>query len=130
MSRIVFGLIGVVVALFPDGVIESYEAIALENPEECSAKPWLAPAVRAEGVLYVLATLAGGRAYGWLLNVAGVAGLVAAVAPKQYLDAGASLAYDRPEEVNWNEGFVTGVRVLGFALVVLAARALGKRRRA
>ncbi|MEY7847778.1 hypothetical protein AB7C87_01050 [Natrarchaeobius sp. A-rgal3] len=129
MSRIVFGLVGAVVALFPEGVLEAYETVALENPDECSAKPWLVSAIRAEGVLYVLATLAGGRAYGWLTNVAGIAGLAAAVTPRQYLDAGASFAYERPEDVDWNEEFVTGVRVIGVMLVVLALSAFRKRRR-
>ncbi|WP_207891120.1 hypothetical protein [Natrarchaeobius oligotrophus] len=128
MSRLLFGAVGVLVALAPNAVIDAYEAVALENPHDCTAKPWLEPAVRAEGVVYALAGLAGGRSYAWVMNVAGVAGLVAALAPKRYLEFGAAVAYENGDEVVWKDGVTTAVRVLGAAFVVLAVRAAAGRR--
>ncbi|RQG94211.1 hypothetical protein [Natrarchaeobius chitinivorans] len=129
MSRLLFGVLGVLIALVPRAVIETYEQIVFENPEECTAKPWLEPAVRAEGVVYALAGLVGGRSYGWVMNVAGVAGLLAALAPERYLEAGVSIAYDHSDDVAWNDGVVPAVRVIGVVAVVLTLRAIGQRRR-
>ncbi len=125
MARSLFGLLGAVVALFPAGARGAYEAIALENPGAVEPKPWLDAGIRAEGILYVLASVAGGRAYAWLLNVAGVAGALAALFPRQYLETGATLAYEDADALEWREGFVTAVRGIGVLLVLLA---LGARR--
>ncbi|RQG87981.1 hypothetical protein EA462_14075 [Natrarchaeobius halalkaliphilus] len=129
MARALFGPLGVVLALFPERVLEVYEEVALENPDECTAKSWIVPAIRAEGIVYVVATLAGGRAYAWLMNVAGVAGLAALAFPKQYLDFAASIGYERSDSVTWTDGFTTAVRLLGAAILVLSLRTFARRRR-
>ena len=127
MARLAFGPLGVVMALFPDAVLEAFEDVALENPEECTAKPYLVPAVRVEGVVYALASVVGGRAYRWLLGIGGVAGVVVALFPDRYLAFGAELAYENPEDVEWSDDFVTAVRVLGVVLVLLALSAVRSR---
>ncbi|AXR77352.1 hypothetical protein [Natrarchaeobaculum sulfurireducens] len=110
-------------ALFPDSVLEAFENVALENPEECTANPYIVPAIRAEGTLYALASVVGGRTYRWLLGIGGVAGVVVALFPDRYLEFGAEIAYENPEAVDWNDDFVTAVRVLGVVLVLLALNA-------
>ena len=123
MARLAFGPLGVVMALFPDAVLEAFEDVALENPEECTANPYIVPAIRAEGAVYALASVVGGRTYRWLLGIGGVAGVVVALFPDRYLEFGAELAYENPEDVAWNDDFVTAVRVLGVVLVLLALNA-------
>lgn len=128
MVRVAFGLLGIVMALVPERVLSVYEELALEEPEECTAESWLVPAIRAEGVVYALASLAGGRAYAWLLNVAGAFGALALLFPRRYLDVGAEIVYEDPGDVAWNDRFVTAVRGLGALLVVLALREARARR--
>lgn len=123
MSRIVFGLLGLVMALVPKGVLETYEAFALENPGECTAKSWTVRAIRAEGIAYAALALAGGRGYRWLMNLVGAVGVVAILFPRRYLGLGAGLVYERPDAVRWNGRFVTSIRGIGAILVLLAIRA-------
>lgn len=120
VSRLVFGILGAVLALAPERVLAWYKRVAMTNPEVPTAKAWLRPGIRAEGVVYALVSLRGGRGYDWLVNVAGLVGAVAAVAPEQYLDWGGSLAFYQAELIEWRAEFVSAVRALGLAFVVLA----------
>ncbi|AFZ72605.1 hypothetical protein [Natronobacterium gregoryi] len=127
MVRLLFGLLGALMALFPDGVREAYETAALEDPDASEPKPWLVSGIRAEGIVYALASTVGGKSYAWLLNVAGIAGVLAALFPKQYLETGAELAYEDADALEWRDGVVTAIRGIGALLVVLAL--LGARNR-
>lgn len=128
MMRIAFAALGLAMAMVPDAILERYEGIALANPDDARAEPWLVQAIRAEGALYALAALAGGKAYAWLLNLAGVAGAFALAFPRRYLEVGGSIAYENSEELEWEDGFATGVRILGAVLVVLALLGIRSRR--
>lgn len=123
MSRLLFGPLGLAMALAPQPILEFFESVALEEPEEASAKPWIVPAMRAEGAGYALVSLVGGRPYAWLMNLVGAIGALIVAFPRQYLAFGTELAYEDPEGVEWRDEFVTVVRVMGALLVVLAIRA-------
>lgn len=128
MGRFTFGFLGLVLALFPERVVESYEELAFENPEECAAKGWIVPGTRAEGLAFAVFSLIGGKGYAWLMNLTGAAGVVALLFPKRYLDFGTELAYERPEAVEWKDGFVDLTRFLGALYVLLAIEAFKRRR--
>lgn len=123
MSRLLFGPLGLAIALAPEPILEFFESIALEDPEEASAKPWIVPVMRAEGVGYALVSLVGGRPYSWLMRLVGAVGALVVAFPRQYLAFGAELAYEDPNAVEWRDGFVSGVRVIGAVLVLLAITA-------
>lgn len=122
MARYLLTALGAGMALFPNRILRGYERVAFENPDDAAAKPWLPAAIRAEGVLYVLLCAFGGTAYAAFVRLVGVVGLVVACVPRRYLGWGGRLAYERPEELRWREGFVTAVRGLGVLLVALAIR--------
>ena len=122
MARYLLTALGAGMALFPNRILRGYERVAFENPDDAAAKPWLPAAIRAEGVLYVLLCAFGGAAYATFVRLVGVVGLVVACVPRRYLGWGGRLAYERPEELRWREGFVTAVRGLGVLLVALAIR--------
>lgn len=129
MIRALLSALGLVLALFPDRVLEWYEGVALEAPDAATAKPWVPNAIRAEGVLYALLCVTGGAAYAWFMRLVVAVGAVAAAVPKRYLDFGGRLAYERPSELQWREEFVTAVRGLGVLCVALGLRALRDRER-
>ena len=128
MARIAFGLLGIVMALMPQRVLDLYERLALEEPEAGTAKSWIVPVIRAEGIVYAVGSLVGGRAYDWLLNVAGTFGALAMVFPRRYLESAAEIVYEDAGELTWNDRFVTAVRVLGAVFVFLAVNAFRDRR--
>ena len=127
MARLLFALLGVVMALAPDRLRETYERYALVDPEAARPSEWLVPAIRAEGVIYVVATLRGGRPYSWVMNSVGIAGALSALYPERVVDAGSALAYENPDELEWRGSFVSIVRGLGVVCVLLAIRAARKR---
>ncbi|WIV68370.1 hypothetical protein [Natrialbaceae archaeon AArc-T1-2] len=127
MSRIAFGLLGSLIALFPADVLEAFERATLENPEESRPKSWLVSGIRAEGIGYVLVGVVGGKSYAWLMNLIGIVGVVVTLFPKRYLEVGGRLAYENSEDLEWREGFVTATRGIGVLCVLLALRAAKNR---
>ena len=129
MSRTIIGLIGVIIALFPAKIRSFYEEFALKNPDEVNAKPWFIPAIRAEGLVFLIVSIAGGKAYTASMYVLGVAGAVALFIPKRALKLTENYAYDRPDTIEWNEGFVTVIRCFGLGYILIALSALFNRNR-
>ncbi|SEL47746.1 hypothetical protein [Haloferax larsenii] len=120
MSRIVFAILGAVVAVFPKQTLTVYEWLAIENRDECTRRSWVVPAVRVEGVVFLVASLLGGKTYQRLLDFSGAVGAVALAAPKQYLGVGGWLSYQSSETVEWNSRFIAVARSFG-GLVLLSA---------
>ncbi|WP_254524005.1 hypothetical protein [Natrinema caseinilyticum] len=129
MYRTIMGLIGVIIAVFPAKIRYLYEQFALKNPDEVNAKPWFTPAIRAEGIVFLLVSIAGGRAYTASMYVLGIAGAVALFIPKQALKLSENYAYERPETIEWNEGLVTVIRCFGLGYLLIALSALSNRNR-
>lgn len=61
MARTIFGLLGVVMVLVPERVLETVEQLVLEKPDDCTARKSSIPAIRTEGALFALTSLIGGR---------------------------------------------------------------------
>jgi hypothetical protein len=127
MLRHFLGALGFLTALIPDRIVDVFEAIAVENPEEHTVHSWFDPLIRAEGVVITLAALRDGRLYAWLLNVTGIVGAVLLFIPRLYEQIAGALVYEDPESVEWNEHLTDGVRVIGAVYVLLAL--LSRRRR-
>ena len=127
MARKLLAGLGIVMSLFPNRVTDWYGRIAFENPETPVGKPWLGSAVRAEGLVIGFLGLIGGRGYAWLLNLMGLAGGIVVLFPKQYLDWGAGVAYQNPEEIEWVDWFPAVARGLGVLYVVGSLRAFKRR---
>jgi hypothetical protein len=127
MLRQFLGALGILTALIPDRIVDVFEAIAVENPEENTAHSWFGPLIRAEGVVITLAALRDGRLYAWLLNVTGIVGAVLLFIPRLYEQIAGALVYEDPESVEWNEHLTDGVRVTGAVYEFLAL--LDRRRR-
>ena len=120
MLRQFLGALGVLTMLVPDRIVDIFEAIAVENPEENTVNSWFGPLIRAEGVVITLAAIRGGRLYAWLLNVTGIFGAVLFFLPRLYEGIARPLVYEDPESVEWNEHLTDGVRVIGAVYVFLA----------
>ena len=127
MLRQFLGALGVLTALVPDRIVDVFEAIAVENPEENTVHSWFDPLIRAEGVVITLAALRDGRLYAWLMNITGIVGAVLFFIPRLYEQMAGPLVYEDPESVEWNEHLTDGVRVIGAMYVLLAL--LDRRRR-
>ena len=128
MARRLLGVLGVLAAVLPDRMVDVFETVAIENPEECTTRPWVRPGIRLEGVAIVVASVVGGRAYAWLMNLAGVFGAVVVLFPQVYREVAVPLLYENPGEVEWNDRATDGVRVIGVVYVLVARRAARKRR--
>lgn len=122
-----FGLLGIVMALFPEQVRGLYERLAFENPEEVRARSTFSPAIRAEGIGFVLVSILGGRAYKASMYVLGLAGAIALVVPKQALRFSEAYAYEQPETIEWNRGLVGAIRCFGVLYLLIALNALTNR---
>ena len=120
MIRQFLGALGILTALVPDRIVDVFEAIAVENPEENTVHSWFGPLIRAEGVVITLAALRDGRLYAWLLNITGIVGAVLLFIPRLYEQIAGALVYEDPESVEWNEHLTDGVRVIGAVYVLLA----------
>lgn len=124
MSRKVTGLIGVIIALFPAKIRYLYEQFALKNPDEVTAKPWFTPAIRAEGILFLLVSVLGGKVYRTSLYLLGLAGAVALFFPRRALRISANYSYEEPESIEWNRGLVEAIRCFGVLYLLIALDAL------
>jgi hypothetical protein len=120
MTRVGFGLLGLVMALSPTRVRETYEQLALKNPGEVSPKPSFTPAIRAEGLIFVLVSVLGGRAYRVSMYVLGMAGVTALLVPKQALRFSMTYSYEHPENIEWKEGLTTLIRAFGVLYLFIA----------
>lgn len=128
MPRVLFGLLGIVIALFPAQVRELYEQFAFKNPDEATAKPSFQSAIRTEGLIFVLISVIGGKTYDASMYVLGLAGAVALFVPEQALRFSMNYSYDRPETIEWNDGLITVIRGFGVLYLLLAFNSLNNRR--
>ncbi|ELY46046.1 hypothetical protein [Natronorubrum sulfidifaciens] len=59
--RAPLGVVGVAMALSPRAVVAFALEVAYENPDDLECKPWVVPATRLLGAVYVVAGLFAGR---------------------------------------------------------------------
>ena len=127
MARTLIGVLGVIAVLLPDRMVHMFEAAAIKNPEECTTKPWLNSAIRAEGAIITGAALTGGKPYQWIMDITGVFGGIILFFPNLYRRIATALVYENPEDVEWNDQFAQWVRVIGILYIILAIRELKDR---
>lgn len=123
MIRTIVGVLGAVSALFPDEIIKLFEKLAITNPGGGTVRGWVRPAIQSEGVLIAAISLFDRRAYAWLMNLTGVFGAVVVLFPDLYRKFATAFLYERPESIEWNERFRSGIRAIGAVYVFLAAKA-------
>lgn len=128
MIRPLIGLLGVLTALLPDRIIDVFETALIESPGEYPTRAWISSGIRIEGVVVAIASLTGGRAYAWMMNLTGVFGGVLLLSPRLYRRFATELLYEEPERITWNDQFTKILRTIGFVYVFLAARAFNQRR--
>ncbi|WP_132060948.1 hypothetical protein [Halorussus amylolyticus] len=128
MIRKHIGVLGIVTALFPDGIVALFERFAIANPAEGTLRSWVNPAIRSEGVLVAVISLLGGRSYAWMMTLTGAFGAVIFLFPDLYRKFATILLYERPDSIEWNERFTSGVRIIGAIYVFLAAKTYRDRR--
>ncbi|MFD1687503.1 hypothetical protein [Halobellus litoreus] len=124
MIRTLVGVLGTLSALFPDEIVEIFEKLAIANPNEGTVSGWVRPAIRSEGVLIAVISFFDGRAYAWLMNLTGA---IVLLFPDLYRKFATAFLYERPELMEWNEGFSSGVRAIGALYVFLAAKTYRER---
>ncbi|WP_435097703.1 hypothetical protein [Halorubrum sp. N11] len=122
MIRILIGVLGAVTALFPDKIVALFEKPAITNPSEGTLRKWVNPAIRSEGILVVVISLLGSRSYAWMMNLTGAFGAVVLMFPDLYRKFASTFLYERPDAIEWNKQFTTGVRVVGAVYVFLAVK--------
>ena len=128
MIRTLLGIGGILVVLVPGRVIELYENLAIENPDECPPKDWVAPAIRAEGIGLVILSLLGGKGFSAFMKVGIVAGTLAAIFPRQYAAFGFGVSWKQPDSIEWKAGFFPALRVMGAFSVLFSYCALKEQR--
>lgn len=128
MLRVVVGLLGLLTTLFPDRILDVFEAVSIENPDESVTKSWVSSVIRAEGVGLTLASLTGGRAYHRLMDLTGIFGAIVILFPRAYRRFAIALLYEDPAEVEWNYQFTDAVRIIGALYVLFAVRTFIKPR--
>jgi len=129
MLRAIIGVLGGLTALVPDRIVDAFEGLAVDNPDEVEPRSGIAAAVRAEGVAVVAIALVGGRAYAWTMYLTGAFGALLFALPRSYRAIAARFLYDDPDAVEWNEGFDSVFRLVGAVYVLFGIRALRRRRR-
>lgn len=128
MIRPLIGIAGVLAALLPDRIINIFETTAIENADEQTSRSWNSSVIRTEGIAVAVVSLAGGRAYVWMMNLTGLCGAAIFLFPQLYRRFATWLLYENPDDVEWNDTFSDGVRLVGAAYVLLAVRAFTRRR--
>lgn len=124
MLRMLLSLIGFVLVSSPRKIIEAAETVAFENPEDAILRGWTIPMARLEGVGYLLFVRRTGFLSGIVGVVFGLIGSAAAVAPRQYLSVGLSLAYENPDDITVKSWVIPMTRIFGITAVVLTILSL------
>jgi len=120
MLRTLLTVIGLAMVGVPRRIVDSAEKVAFENPEDAILRGWTIPIARLEGIGYLLLVRRIGVLSGIIGVVFGLIGSVAAVAPRQYLHFGLSLAYENPGNITVKSWVIPMTRILGITAFVMA----------
>ena len=124
MLRTLLSVIGLVMVSIPRRIVEAAETVAFENPEDAVLRGWTIPMARLEGIGYLFVVRRAGVLSGVVGVIFGLFGSLAAVAPRQYLDFGLSLAYENPDDITVKSWVLPVTRVLGITALVLTVASL------
>ena len=124
MLRTLLSAMGLVMVSIPHRIVETAETVAFENPEDAILRRWTIPMARFEGIGYLLLVRRTGFLSGVVGVVFGLIGSVAAVAPRQYVNFGLSLAYENPDDITVQSWVIPMTRVLGITALVMTVVSL------
>ena len=124
MLQTLLSAIGLVMVTIPRSIVETAESLAFENPEDATLRGWTIPIARLEGTGFLLLAHRTSFFSGGVGVVFGVVASAAAVAPRQYLNFGLSLAYENPDDIIVKSWVLPATRVLGISSLVLTVVSL------
>lgn len=127
MLRKILTVIGLIEALAPRRFINTFEGLALENPDECRMKSWVVPVARVEGLFFLFLIWRGDSSYSAFKRFLGIIGLPALLSPRLYIDFAAGIAYTGSENCKWKPWSYIITRVFGFLYVLIAIDELRNR---
>ena len=120
MLRALVAAVAVLELLVPDRIVATGERIALENPGECSLRPWTLPMARLEAFAALTVALRGGPPWRRFRRALAFVGLPLALAPRSALRAGLALAYEDPDCCAVRPWVVPATRALGAVYALVA----------
>ena len=119
---------GVAEILFPERVVDASERFTAANPDAPERKSWVVPSARAEGVFFLFLAWRSDATYSLFKRLLAVVGVVVTLFPRQFVDTMASVAYENPDEIEWEPWTDTLARVVGPVLVLVGAREWQRKR--
>lgn len=122
MVRALVALVGLLLAAVPGRVVDWYDRVALEDPTRARRSPTYLLGARVEGVVLLGLAMRGGEGYRWLMNVLGIGGVIAFLAPRRALAFSSRVAYENPDDLEWTDRLPAIVRVLGLLYVLMGIR--------
>lgn len=126
--RLFLAVVGFITALVPEKMIGLFEDGFIENPDEVTRSSTGASAIRAEGILVVVASVLGGRAYAAMWYITGLAGSILIVFPQGYRRFANAVIFEDGSTVEWREGYTRVVRAIGALYLLLCIWQWRKRR--
>lgn len=120
MLRKLLTTICTIEVLSPNVLIRNAERLALENPEDCDVRSWVAPVARLEGVVFLILMWRSDASYSTFKKFLGVIGLLALLYPRAYVDYGTKMAYTSASTPEWRPWVYTGTRVIGVLYLLVA----------
>ncbi|MFC6987772.1 hypothetical protein ACFQJD_01660 [Haloplanus sp. GCM10025708] len=106
--------------LAPEALINAAERIALDNPDDCDLKFWVAPGARLEGLLFLGLMWRSDASYSSFKKFLGIIGLLALLYPRTYVDYGTKFAYTDASTCEWKPWVYIGTRLIGLLYVLIA----------
>lgn len=119
MMRLFLAIVGLITAIVPEKMVGMFEDAFIENPEDARRSATSLRAIRAEGVLVLIASVLGGRAYTAMWYITGIAGSILVVVPQAYRIFANAVIFEDPSLVRWHPGYTRVVRAIGLMYVVL-----------
>ena len=113
---------GVVEILLPKEAVDVPERVAAANPEAPERKSWVVPSARAEGVLFLFVAWRSDAAYSLFKRLLAVVGLALTLFPRQFVATMTRVAYENPDDIEWESWTYTLGRVVGPVFVLVGLR--------
>ena len=122
MLRKLFTAVCAIELLAPRALMDAAESAAVDDPGASDLRSWVLPGARLEGLLFLVMLWRSDRSYSQFKKLLGAIGLLAFLAPRQYVEQGSRLAYSDASTIEWRPWVYTGTRLIGllYLLVGLA----------
>jgi len=127
MVRPLSTLYGLLLLVAPQRLIDFWEPIAFEDTDDAELRTGVVTVARLEGLALLVSGLRDSDS-SRLQSVFGAFGLVALLAPRQYLDFGTKLAYKNADDISVKSWVVPLTRVFGFVFLFNGLRGIKGRK--